>query len=179
MRKLKNNELDRKSVNEFKKSPKIPVTVILDNIRSMNNIGSVFRTSDAFMIEKIMLCGITANPPHNDIRKTALGADESVDWEYFSETKDAVNLLKSENYIIISVEQAEGSVYLQNFKVKKNVKYALIFGNEVKGVQQEIVDISDYCIEIPQEGTKHSLNISVSAGVVLWDFYKKLLKMTL
>ncbi|NOZ35138.1 MAG: RNA methyltransferase [Chlorobi bacterium] len=179
MRKLKNNELGRKSVNEFKKSPKIPVTVIMDNIRSMNNIGSVFRTSDAFMIEKIMLCGITAKPPHNDIRKTALGADESVDWEYFSETKDAVNLLKSEDYTIISVEQAEGSVYLQNLKVEKNIKYALIFGNEVKGVQQEIVDISDYCIEIPQEGTKHSLNISVSAGVVLWDFYKKLLKMTL
>ncbi len=174
MRKLKNNELGRKSVNDFKKSPKIPVTVILDNIRSMNNIGSVFRTSDAFLIEKIILCGITAKPPHNDIRKTALGADESVDWEYFKETKDAVKLLKSKNYTVISVEQAENSILLQNFKPENKKKYALIFGNEVKGVQQEIVDISDHCIEIPQEGTKHSLNISVSAGMVLWDFYRKI-----
>ncbi len=173
MRKLLNSELGRKSVDEFKKADKIPVTVVLDNIRSMNNIGSVFRTSDAFMIEKILLCGITAVPPHNDIRKTALGATESVDWEYFDKTEDAINHLKSNYYIIISVEQAESSIMLQNFIIENDKKYALIFGNEVKGVQQDIVNISDSCIEIPQEGTKHSLNISVSAGIVLWDFYKK------
>ncbi len=174
MRKLKNNELGRKTVEEFKQSAKIPLTVVLDNIRSMNNIGSVFRTSDAFSIAKIYLCGITAQPPHNDIRKTALGATESVDWEYFNTTEDAVKLLKSEGYIIISIEQAENSILLQDFQIDTEKKYALIFGNEVKGVQQHIVDISNYCIEIPQEGTKHSLNISVSAGVVLWDLYKKI-----
>jgi len=174
MRKLKNYELGRKTVEEFKQTSKIPFTVILDNIRSMNNIGSVFRTSDAFLIEKIILCGITAQPPHNDIRKTALGATESVDWEYFEKTEDVVSFLKNENYLIISVEQAENAIMLQKFHVDKNKKYALIFGNEVKGVEQKIVNMSDYCIEIPQEGTKHSLNISVSAGIVLWDFYKKI-----
>ncbi len=174
MRKLLNSELGRKSVDEFKKTDKIPVVVILDNIRSMNNVGSVFRTSDAFLIEKIFLCGITAKPPHNDIRKTALGATESVSWEYYNNTEDAISCLKSENYIVASIEQAEDSIMLQDFKVDASKKYALILGNEVKGVQQSIVDISDYCIEIPQEGTKHSLNISVSAGVVLWDFYRKL-----
>jgi len=174
MRKLKNNELGRKTIEEFKQTSKIPVTVILDNIRSMNNIGSVFRTSDAFLIEKIALCGITAQPPHNDIRKTALGATESVDWEYFEKTEDVVNFLKNEDYIIISVEQTESAVMLQKFHINKNTKYALIFGNEVKGVQQEIVNMSDYCIEIPQEGTKHSLNISVSAGILLWNFYNKI-----
>ncbi|MCF6366035.1 MAG: RNA methyltransferase [Bacteroidales bacterium] len=174
MRKLLNSELGRKSIEEFKKTDKIPVTVILDNIRSMNNIGSVFRTSDAFLIEKIILCGITAKPPHNDIRKTALGATESINWEYFKKTECAINKLKSDNYTILSVEQTEGSVMLQHFSIENSKKYAVIFGNEVKGVQQKIVDMSDYCIEIPQEGTKHSLNISVSAGVVLWDFYRKL-----
>ena len=174
MRKLLNSELKRKSVEEFKNTAKMPITVILDNIRSMNNIGSVFRTSDAFMIEKILLCGITAKPPHNDIRKTALGATESVDWDYYKQTEDAIKHLKSEEYTIISIEQAEGSIMLQDFKTETDKKYALIFGNEVKGIQQHIVNISDYCIEIPQEGTKHSLNISVSAGVVLWDFFKKL-----
>ncbi len=174
MRKLLNSELNRKSIEEFKEADKISVSVVLDNIRSMNNIGSVFRTSDAFMIKKILLCGITAQPPHNDIRKTALGATESVDWNYYKHTKDAIKYLKSEDYTIISIEQAEGSIMLQNFKIETDKKYALIFGNEVKGIQQHIVDISDYCIEIPQEGTKHSINISVSAGVVLWDFYKKI-----
>lgn len=173
MRKLKNEELDRKSVEEFKKSQKTPFTVVLDNIRSLNNIGSVFRTSDAFMIERVFLCGITACPPHNDIRKTALGADESVDWKYFNNTEQAVELLKSENYVVCSIEQAENSVLLQNFIVDKQKKYALIFGNEVKGVQQKIVDMSHACIEIPQQGTKHSLNISVSAGIVIWDLYCK------
>ncbi len=176
MRKLKNSELNRKSVSEYKKSEKINISVVLDNIRSMNNVGSVFRTSDAFLIEKIFLCGITAVPPHNDIRKTALGATESVDWEYFHKTEEAIKNLQENSYIIISVEQAEQSIMLQNFKPDKNKKYALIFGNEVKGVEQNIVNMSDYCIEIPQEGTKHSLNISVSAGIVLWDFFRKLKK---
>ncbi len=174
MRKLKNCELGRKTTEEFKNTEKISVTVVLDNIRSMNNIGSVFRTSDAFLIEKIFLCGITARPPHNDIRKTALGATESVDWEYYEKTEELIELLKKNKYEIISVEQAQGSIMLNDFDVKSSRKYALIFGNEVKGVQQKVVDISDYCIEIPQEGTKHSLNISVSAGIVLWDFYRRI-----
>lgn len=173
MRKLKNEELDRKTVEEFKNSKKTPFTIVLDNIRSLNNIGSVFRTADAFMIERIFLCGITATPPHNDIRKTALGADKSVEWKYFETTEEAVKLLISENYIVSSIEQAENSIMLQDFNIDKNNKYALIFGNEVKGVQQKIVDMSHNCIEIPQEGTKHSLNISVSAGIVIWDLYCK------
>lgn len=176
MRKIRNEELGRKTVEEFKQSSKIPVTVVLDNIRSMNNIGSVFRTSDAFLIEKIVLCGITAQPPHNDIRKTALGATESVDWEYYEKTENAVKYLKSEKYTIIAIEQVEKSILLNNFTIVKNKKYALIFGNEVKGVRQQIVDMCDFFIEIPQEGTKHSLNISVSAGIVLWDFFQKLKK---
>ncbi len=174
MRKLKNCELGRKTKEEFKNTEKIPVTVVLDNIRSMNNIGSVFRTSDAFLVEKIFLCGITAKPPHNDIRKTALGATETVEWKYYEKTEDAITELKNKNYKILSIEQVENSILLQNFNIEKNTKYALIFGNEVKGVQQKIVNMSDYCIEIPQEGTKHSLNISVSAGIVLWDFYKRI-----
>lgn len=173
MRKLKNSELNRLSINDFKESDKTPLIVVLDNIRSLNNIGSVFRTSDAFLIEKIVLCGITATPPHKDIHKTALGATDSVDWEYNKNTSDAISKLKNEGYIIASIEQTEKAVMLQNFKIEKNKKYAVVFGNEVKGVQQEIVDMSDYAIEIPQYGTKHSLNISVSAGVVLWEFFKQ------
>ncbi len=173
MRKLANSELNRLNVNEFKNSIKTPLIVILDNIRSLNNIGSVFRTSDAFLIEKIYLCGITATPPNKDIHKTALGATESVDWEYFKETKDVVDLLKKDNYKIISIEQVEEAIMLQDFTPDKDSKYAVIFGNEVKGVKQEIVDLSDLCIEIPQYGTKHSLNISVSAGVIIWDFFNK------
>ncbi len=173
MRKLKNEELIRKTISEYKNAGKTPFTIVLDNIRSLNNIGSVFRTCDAFMIEQIFLCGITACPPHNDIRKTALGATESVNWKYFNTTEEAIETLRSQNYIISSIEQAENSIMLQDFNIDENRKYALIFGNEVKGVQQNIVDISDNCIEIPQEGTKHSLNISVSAGVVIWDLYKK------
>jgi len=174
MRKLKNSELQRLNIEEFKIAKKIPVVVILDNIRSLNNIGSVFRTSDAFIIEKIMLCGITAKPPHKDIQKTALGATESVNWEYFENTKDAINILKKLGFTIISVEQTEEATELQNFIVEKDKKYAVIFGNEVKGVQQEVVNLSDYCIEIPQFGTKHSFNISVSAGIVLWELFKKI-----
>ena len=173
MRKLANSELNRLNVNEFKNSIKTPLIVILDNIRSLNNIGSVFRTSDAFLIEKIYLCGITATPPNKDIHKTALGATESVDWEYFKETKDVVDLLKKDNYKIISIEQVEEAIMLQDFTPDKDSKYAVIFGNEVKGVKQEIVDLSDLCIEIPQYGTKHSLNISVSADVIIWDFFNK------
>jgi len=173
MRKLKNSELGRLNVEDFKKIDKIPLIVILDNIRSLNNIGSVFRTSDAFLIEKIYLCGITAQPPHKDIHKTALGATESVDWEYVKDTFVLVEKLKNEGVIVASIEQAENSTMLQDFKIEQHQKYAIVMGNEVKGVQQEVVSASDYCIEIPQFGTKHSLNISVSCGVVLWDLFKK------
>ena len=174
MRKLKNSELNRLSIEEFKNSDKTPIVVILDNIRSLNNIGSVFRTSDAFLIEKIILCGITAKPPHKDIHKTALGATDSVNWEYVQNTTETVNVLKNEGYVIISVEQTEKAIMLQDFNIEKNKKYAIIFGNEVKGVQQEVVNMSDYAIEIPQIGTKHSFNISVSAGIVLWELFRKI-----
>ena len=173
MRKLKNSELGRLNVEEFKKMDKIPLIVVLDNIRSLNNIGSVFRTSDAFLIEKIYLCGITAKPPHKEIHKTALGATESVIWEYVESTLSLVEKLQKENVLVASIEQAENSTMLQDFNIEANQKYAIVFGNEVKGVQQEVVTASNYCIEIPQFGTKHSLNISVSAGVVLWDLFKK------
>jgi tRNA G18 (ribose-2'-O)-methylase SpoU len=174
MRKLKNSELDRLEVSEFKEAKKSPIIIILDNIRSLNNIGSVFRTSDAFLIEKIYLCGITAQPPHNDIRKTALGSTETVDWEYAENTLDIINKLKSESVQICSIEQAENATMLNDFKPQPDTKYAFVFGNEVKGVAQDVVDASDVVIEIPQYGTKHSLNISVSAGVVIWDVFSKL-----
>ncbi len=173
MRKLKNNELRRISISEFKKASKTPLIVILDNIRSLNNIGSVFRTADAFLIEKIYLCGITATPPNKEIHKTALGATESVDWEYVENTVDLVNNLKKNDIFVASVEQAENSTMLNKFTPNASKKTAIIFGNEVKGVQQEVVSNSDVCIEIPQLGTKHSLNISVSCGVVLWDLFTK------
>jgi tRNA G18 (ribose-2'-O)-methylase SpoU len=174
MRKLKNEELERLNISEFKNAEKSPIIIILDNIRSLNNIGSVFRTSDAFLIEKIYLCGITAQPPHNDIRKTALGSTETVDWEYLEHTQDVIEILKANNVTICSIEQAEDATMLNDFTPQKNTKYAFVFGNEVKGVQQEVVDRSDVVIEIPQYGTKHSLNISVSAGVVIWDVFSKL-----
>ncbi len=174
MRKLKNRELGRKSIEAFKASPKLPIIVVLDNIRSLNNIGSVFRTGDAFLIEGIYLCGITACPPNKDIHKTALGATESLEWSYFKKTGDAIKKLKENGYKIIPIEQVEGSKKLHEYSVEQNEKYALIFGHEVKGVDQDIINKADDCIEIPQEGTKHSLNISVSAGVVLWEFFKKL-----
>ena len=173
MRKLKNNELGRISVEEFKQTSKTPILVVLDNIRSLNNVGSVFRTSDAFLIEKIYLCGITATPPNKEIHKTALGATESVAWEYVENTIELVERLKSENVKVLSIEQAENSTMLDTFTPENNQKYAVVFGNEVKGVQQEVVSISNTCIEIPQLGTKHSLNISVSCGVVLWDLFTK------
>ncbi len=174
MRKLKNSELDRLSVDEFKQSDKTPIIVILDNIRSLNNIGSVFRTSDAFLIEKIYLCGITAKPPHKDIHKTALGSTETVDWEYIDDTVALVDTLKTDGIKIISIEQAENATMLNEFQPEADTTYAIVFGNEVKGVQQEVVNASDVVIEIPQYGTKHSLNISVSAGVVIWDLFCKL-----
>jgi len=174
MRKLKNNELGRISVDEFKAVEKMPLIVILDNIRSLNNIGSVFRTSDAFLIEKIYLCGISATPPNKDIHKTALGATESVNWEYAEDTLALVKKLKAEKVKVLAIEQAENSIKLNTFFPEKNQKYAIVMGNEVKGVQQDVVNASDDCIEIPQLGTKHSLNISVTTGVVIWDLFCKL-----
>jgi tRNA G18 (ribose-2'-O)-methylase SpoU len=174
MRKLKNSELDRLNVDEFKSAEKTPLIIVLDNIRSLNNIGSVFRTSDAFLVEKIYLCGITAKPPHNDIRKTALGSTETVDWEYAEHTLDIVKKLKAKDVTVISIEQTEKAIMLDDFKPQPHQKYALVFGNEVKGVAQDVVDASDIVVEIPQFGTKHSLNISVSCGVVVWDVFSKL-----
>lgn len=174
-RKLKNSELNRATVEEFKKSPKLPVTIILDNVRSQHNIGSTFRTSDAFAIEKIILCGICATPPSAEIRKAALGAEESMNWEYYKQTTEAIEKLKEEGYIIIAVEQTENSQPLDSFTPSAQKKYAFIFGNEVKGVNQNVVDMSNSTLEIPQYGTKHSLNISVSVGVVLWEITKKLI----
>lgn len=174
MRKLKNNELGRITVDEFKTVKKTPIIVILDNIRSLNNIGSVFRTSDAFLIEKIYLCGICATPPNKEIHKTALGATESVAWEYVEDTLTLVKKLKEENIKVLSIEQAENSTMLNTFFPKEGEKYAIVMGNEVKGVQQEVVNASDLCIEIPQLGTKHSLNISVTTGVVIWDLFQKM-----
>jgi len=174
MRKLRNNELGRISVDEFKQAKKTPIIVVLDNIRSLNNIGSVFRTSDAFLIEKIYLCGITATPPNKEIHKTALGATESVDWEYREDTIELIQELKQQNVIVASIEQAEDSKVLNDFQPKTTQRLAVVFGNEVKGVQQRVVSASDLCLEIPQLGTKHSLNISVSCGVVLWDLFQKM-----
>ena len=174
MRKLKNSELNRLTTEEFKAAEKIPLVVVLDNIRSLNNIGSVFRTSDAFLVDRIFLCGITATPPNKEIHKTALGATDSVAWSYAESAEDLIKHLRSEGFRILSVEQAESSVPLNLFHPKPGHKYAVVFGNEVKGVQQRVVDLSDECLEIPQFGTKHSLNISVSCGIVLWDLYTKL-----
>ena len=174
MRKLLNRELGRKSVEQFHKSRKSPFVIVLDNVRSQANVGSVFRTADAFLIEKICLCGITACPPHRDIQKTALGATESVSWSYYPITMEAITELKEKGYQLIGIEQAEGSIELQNIIIDIKEKYALIFGNEVNGVDQEVLNKCDKCIEIPQFGTKHSFNIAVSAGIVLWEMNKKL-----
>jgi tRNA G18 (ribose-2'-O)-methylase SpoU len=174
MRKLKNSELNRLSVEEFKESEKTPLIVILDNIRSLNNIGSVFRTCDAFLTEKIYLCGITAQPPHKDIHKTALGSTETVAWEYVKDTLELVKSLQAQGVKVIAIEQAEKATMLNDFTPQPQTTYAIVFGNEVKGVQQEVVNASDVVIEIPQFGTKHSLNISVSCGVVVWDLFCKI-----
>jgi len=174
MRKLENSELNRKSIADFKIAKKTPLTIILDDIRSLNNIGSVFRTSDAFLIEKIYLCGITAIPPNKEINKTALGATETVDWEYQKDVLEVIKNLKKEQVSVFAIEQVQSAILLQNFHVEENKKYALIFGNEVFGVNQKAIEICDGTIEIPQLGTKHSLNISVSAGIVIWDLFRKI-----
>lgn len=173
MKKLKLEELGRISVNEFKEIRKIPVVVVLDDVRSMHNVGSIFRTADAFLIQKIYLCGITATPPSKEIRKTALGATESVEWIYSKNVEIMVTELKDNGFQIISVEQTDNSQYLSEINIENTEKYALIFGNEVEGVNQKIIDQSNCCIEIPQQGTKHSLNVSVCAGIVLWEFFRK------
>ncbi|CAA9197230.1 RNA methyltransferase [Flavobacterium collinsii] len=174
MRKLENSELDRKSIEDFKRSDKTPLILVLDDIRSLHNIGSVFRTADAFLIEKIILCGITATPPNKEIHKTALGATETVAWEHHENILEVIENLKKENTLTLAIEQVESAIFLQDFKTEKNQKYALVFGNEVYGVAQEAVALCDGCIEIPQLGTKHSLNIAVSAGIVVWDLFQKL-----
>lgn len=173
-RKLKLEELKRISVDEFREARKIPLVVILDNVRSQHNIGSVFRTADAFRVEEILLCGITATPPNVEIHKTALGAEDAVTWRYFEDTLKAIQLLKTSGYTVFAVEQAENSTSLGSVTLEKNNKYAVILGHEVHGVQQAVVDTSDGCIEIPQYGTKHSLNVSVTAGIVIWEFFRKL-----
>lgn len=177
-RKLKVEELDRLDIEEFKEAEKIGLTVVLDNVRSLNNIGSVFRTSDAFRVDEILLCGITATPPHVEIHKTALGAEDSMKWRYFEDTLTAVNELKEKGYTVFAIEQTENSTFLTDLLLDENQKHAIILGHEVHGVQQEVIDASHGCIEIPQHGTKHSLNISVAAGIVIWDFYKSLSKET-
>ena len=174
MRKLENSELERKSIEDFKKSDKTPIILVLDDIRSLHNIGSVFRTADAFLIEKIYLCGITATPPNKEIHKTALGATETVTWEHHENVLEVIEKLKKDTITTLAIEQVESAIYLQDFKVEKNKKYALVFGNEVFGVAQEAIALCDGSIEIPQLGTKHSLNISVSAGIVVWDLFRKL-----
>lgn len=174
MKVKKITELDRLTIDEFKETRKIPLVVVLDNVRSLNNIGSVFRTADAFIIESICLCGITAQPPHPDIHKTALGAEDSVHWSYYPDTLEAVDHLKKQGYYVCAVEQATNSTMLDEMHLNPNRKYAIVLGNEVKGVRQEVVDLCDCCIEIPQAGTKHSLNVSVAAGLVLWEFFKNL-----
>lgn len=174
MQKLKTTDLNRVGIDKFKEQEKLPVVVILDNVRSMNNVGSAFRTADGFAIEKIILCGITAQPPHREIEKTAIGATQSVEWIHYPETLDALHELKKEGYEIIAIEQADESIMLNTFKPEQDKKYALIFGNEVNGVSDEVMAEIDKCIEIPQFGTKHSFNIVISAGIVLWDFYAKL-----
>jgi 23S rRNA (guanosine2251-2'-O)-methyltransferase len=173
MRKLQNKELGRKSPEQFRNSEKSPFIIVLDNVRSHSNVGSVFRTADAFLTGRICLCGITACPPHREIQKTALGATESVEWRYYKETLDALKELRSEGYSIVGVEQTEGSVALDKFNLEKNRKYALVFGHEVEGVDQKIIDECDYVVEIPQFGTKHSFNIAVSAGIILWEVNRK------
>ena len=174
MRKLKITELNRLTEEAYQRCSKTPLVVVLDHVRSLNNVGSVFRTADAFRIEAVYLCGITATPPQPEIHKTALGAEETVAWHYFSETQDAVDELKKCGYVICALEQAEGSISLEMLELDKNKKYAIVIGHEVKGVQQQVVDMCDFCVEIPQYGTKHSLNVAVASGIVLWDFFKAL-----
>lgn len=175
MRKLKVTEMNRLTTAEFKEADKLPLVVVLDNVRSLYNVGSVFRTCDAFRVEKLCLCGITACPPHTEIHKTALGAEDSVEWKYYQDTMECVNDLKTDGYTVLSIEQCEGSTMLNNFKADPDKRYAVVMGNEVKGVQQTVVDASNGCIEIPQFGTKHSMNVSVTTGMIIWEFGKQLI----
>lgn len=175
MKKLNILELNRMALADYREADKVPFVVVLDNVRSLHNVGSVFRTSDAYRVERILLCGVTATPPSAEIHKTALGAEDSVAWQYFKDTRDAVDQLHKEGYTVYSIEQVQGSTALQELHLDKAKKYAVILGNEVKGVQQEVVDMSDGCIELPQYGTKHSLNVSVTAGIVIWEFARQLL----
>lgn len=176
LRKLKVTEMHRLTVDEFKESRKLPLVVVLDEVRSLHNIGAVFRTSDAFLVNSIYLCGITATPPHPEMHKTALGAEYTIDWKYFKNTEDAVNELHTMGYTVFAIEQCEGSTMLDKLVLETDKRYAVVLGNEVKGVKQEVVDMCDGCIEIPQFGTKHSLNVSVTAGIILWEFAKELAK---
>ena len=176
MRKLKITELNRLTVDEFKQANKLPLAVILDEVRSLHNIGSVFRTSDAFLVERIFFCVFFVSPPHPEMHKTALGAEDTVDWKYVKHTLEAVEELHNEGYTVLAIEQVEGSTMLDELELEPDKKYAIVMGNEVKGVQQEVIDACDGCIEIPQYGTKHSLNVSVTTGIVLWEFANKLIK---
>jgi len=173
MQKIKNEDLGGKSLEEFKQLEKLRIILVLDNVRSLNNVGSAFRTADSFLLDNLYLCGVTGSPPNAEIEKTALGATESVNWKHFKTTTEAVKDLKQKGYKVFAVEQVEKSIYLQNLEIKKGEKLALVFGNEVYGVEQEVIDVCDGCIEIPQLGTKHSLNISVSIGVVIWEIAKR------
>ena len=174
MRKLQNSELERKTVDEFKSADKLPVVIVLDNVRSASNVGSVFRTADGLLIEAVYLCGITARPPHKEIQKTALGATESVSWHYFTNTTDAIAELRQQGYALWAVEQCEGSVSMLDFVPEPGKRYAFILGNEVNGVAQDVVDSCEACLEIPQLGTKHSLNVSITAGIVMWEAFRAL-----
>lgn len=177
MKKLKNSELNRLNIDSYKDAEKNPIVLVLDNIRSLNNIGSIFRTADAFRIKAIYLCGITAQPPHREIHKTALGATDSVNWKYFKTATEAVEELKNDGYEIISLEQADESIMLNDFSPRSNTSYAIVLGNEVKGVDQNIIDLSDHCVEIPQFGTKHSFNVTVSNGIIIWDILLKMKRL--
>ena len=174
MRKLKITELNRLTIDQYRNCVKTPLVVVLDNVRSMYNIGSVFRTADSFRLESIYLCGLTAVPPHPEIHKTALGAEETVEWHYYKDTLEAIRWLKQNEYMLYAVEQAEGSISLNDVSLDSTKRYALILGHEVKGIQQSVLDECDCCVEIPQYGTKHSLNVAVAGGIVLWDFFKVL-----
>lgn len=174
MKKLKITEMNRLSPEQFKEKDKTPLVVVLDNVRSLHNVGSIFRTADAFLIQAVYLCGITSTPPHAEIHKTALGAENSVDWKYFDDTHEALAQLKNDGYTLLAIEQAEGSTMLPNLQLATDKKYAVILGNEVKGVQQTVVDACHGCVEIPQFGTKHSLNVSVTGGIIIWEFFRRL-----
>lgn len=175
MRKLRTIEMNRLSIEEFREAPKLPLVVVLDNVRSLYNIGSIFRSCDAFRVKSVYLCGITATPPNAEIHKTALGGEDSVEWKYFEKTEDVIQQLRQEDYFIYSIEQVENSTRLQNLSLDATKTYAIVFGNEVKGVSQNVVDLSNDCLEIPQFGTKHSLNVSIAAGIVIWEFARQLI----